>query len=645
MEHAKAALPSAWGIARRAVLIGLDSATLDLLKRFADKGRLPNLKRLMERGVTTEAFSSLPPATSTNWNTIATGAHAGTHGVVAMAIHKPGGRLDELESAFFSHHCRAERIWQVAERMGRKPLLLKYTASWPPTIEKGIQVAGFADPDWNVLALAPRCAYSTRKLASLPEGAHTVTAAPPRTMPMGFQVELGPAGAWQDVPSNAAPALEASLPLTTTTGEPETLYTLVTASGEGGYDRAIIAETRSCRQPLADLRVGEWSEWIRRQFSTANGREEGWVRFKLIALAPDASDFLLFQSQIFPTTGWTVPDGLAETLVERLGPFQELGGVCMPLWWGWTTPEQSEDLFVEEMEYQVKWLSEAADYLMRNNEWDLLATQWHGIDHMDHSFITALDPNHKLHELATRVLSRTYELADEFVGAILRNVDEDTLVVVTSDHGHAARVGAWLDVNDLLEKRGLLVYKDPPPQTRLEDGGYAPPTVRRVDWSRTKAGVAHDGYVYVNLKGREAHGIVEPEDYEAVVEEVVDVLEDARSPTFTDRRYCEIVLRREEAEVFGLNDELVGDVVFFAKVRLKGSHHGCYHASRAKIGSLRAVSIFAGPGIKSGVETDHAINLIDIAPTMAVLLGMPAPAQSEGKVLWGMMKGTGTRSG
>ena len=637
MESVKGALPSAWGKARRAVLIGLDSATLDLLKRFAGEGRLPNLKRLMERGVTSEALSSLPPATSTNWNTIATGAHAGTHGVVAMAIHKPGGRLDELESAFFSHHCRAERIWQVAEREGKKPVLLKYTASWPPTTETGIQVAGFSDPDWNVLALAPRCAYSTRKLASLPEGAHTVTAAPPRAMPMGFQVKLSPAGAWDHAPASGAQPLEASLPLTTTTGEPEILYAIVVASEGQGYDRVVIAETRDGREPLADLRVDQWSGWIRRQFSTGKGRQEGWVRFKLISLTPDASDFLLFQTQVFPTTGWTVPDGLAEELVQRIGPFQELGGVCIPLWWGWTTPEQSEKLFVEEMEYQVKWLSDAAGYLMQRNEWGLFATQWHGIDHMDHSFLSALDPTHRLHELGTRVIGKTYELADQFVGAILRNVDEDTLVVVTSDHGHAARVGAWLDVNDLLEKHGLLVYKDPPPQTRLEDGGYALPTMRRVDWSRTKAGVAHDGYVYVNLKGREAHGIVEPDDYEATVEQVIDILEDARSPSFPDKRYCEVVLRREEAEVFGLNDELVGDVIFFAKVRLKGSHHGCFHGSRAKIGSLRAVSIFSGPRIKRGVETDRAINLVDIAPTMAVLLGIPAPRNSEGKILWSIM--------
>jgi predicted AlkP superfamily phosphohydrolase/phosphomutase len=192
-------------------------------------------------------------------------------------------------------------------------------------------------------------------------------------------------------------------------------------------------------------------------------------------------------------------------------------------------------------------------------------------------------------------------------------------------------------MNDLLEKHGLLVYKDPPPETRLEDGGYAPPTMRRIDWSRTKAGVAHDGYVYVNLRGREAHGIVEPDQYDSVVDQVVDILEDARSPTFPEKRYCEIVMRREEAEVFGLNDELVGDVVFFAKVRLKGSHHGCFHGSRAKIGSLRATTIFAGPGIKRGVERERAIDLVDIAPTMAALLGIPAPEDSEGKILWNII--------
>lgn len=639
MSLVKGWVPSVAGVAKKAVLIGLDSATIDLLQRFAAEGVLSHLRQLMESGVTTEAFSSLPPGTSINWNTIATGAHAGTHGVVAMSIHQPGGSLDEAESAFFSYHCRAERIWQAAERVGKKPLLLKYTTSWPPTTEKGIQVEGFSDPDWNVLAIAPRCAYSTRRMAGLPEGAHTVTAAPPRTMPMGFQVELQPALGWSNVPPSDLDALETTLPLTTTYGERQLLHALVIGTQSEGYDRVVVAASKNAEAALADFRVDEWSDWVKREFAAGTGRQEGWLRFKLIALSPDGSDFLLFQTQIFPTTGWTRPDSLAAELVEQVGPFQELGGMNFPLWWGWTSAEESEKLFVEEMEYQVDWLSKAAEYLMTHKEWDLLATQWHGIDHMDHSFLDCLDLDHELHELGTRVIRKTYELADRYVGEILKHIDDDTLVVVTSDHGHAARRGAWLDVNALLEECGLLTFKDPAPSLRLESGGYAPPTIRRIDWSGTKAAVVHDGYVYVNLRGREPHGIVEPGDeYGDVVEQVVDILEDARSPTFPDKRYCEVVLRKEEAEVLGLHGDMMGDVVFFAKVRLKGSHHGNFHASRADIGSLRAVTIFSGPGIKRGVQTQRAINLVDIAPTMAVLLGIPIPEHSEGTILWGIME-------
>jgi len=627
------------GRVEKAVLIGLDSMTLDLLQRFGREGRLPNLQRLMERGVTTEAFSSPPPGTATNWPTIATGAHAGTHGVVAMSLHKPGGPLDKIESGFFSHHCRAERIWQAAERAGKRPLVLKYPTSWPPTVEKGIQVEGFADPDWNVLAIAPRCAYSTRKMYGLPEGSHTVTAAPQRTMPMGFQVELRSASGWQNVPESLLDPLEATLPLTPTQAEPETLYALITSSQGEGYDRVIVAPSKNTQEALASLEVGQWSSWIRRQFQIGSKGQQGRFRYKLVALSSDAKDFLLFQSQIFPDLGWTVPESLADELVEKVGPFQELGGMNFPLWWRWITPQEAEELFLEEMEYQIHWLSEAARYLMANEKWDLLFTQWHGIDHMDHAFLSCLDPGHEWHDLGTRVIQKTYELADRYVGEILGQIDEDTLVVVTSDHGHAARVGSWLDVNALLEQHGLLVYKELDAGIRLEDGGYGPPMMREIDWSRTKAAVMHSGFVYVNLKGREPHGIVEPgQEYEEVVEQVIDILEDARSPSFPDKRYAEVVLRKEDAEVLGLYGDLVGDVVFFAKVRFRGSHHGNFHSSRAKIGSLRAVTLFKGPGIQQGMLRQQAIHLVDIAPTMAVLLDIPTPRQSEGKILWDIME-------
>lgn len=64
----------------------------------------------MGRRATTEDFSSCPPSASSYWNTIATGADAGTHDVVAMSTHRPGAPLDESESGSFSYFYRAERI-------------------------------------------------------------------------------------------------------------------------------------------------------------------------------------------------------------------------------------------------------------------------------------------------------------------------------------------------------------------------------------------------------------------------------------------------------------------------------------------------------------------------------------------------------
>ena len=74
----------------KVALIGLDAVTVDMLNRYGTEGKLPHLQQLMEEGFTTESFCSLPPATSVNWNTIATGCYAGTHGVTAPAMQLPG---------------------------------------------------------------------------------------------------------------------------------------------------------------------------------------------------------------------------------------------------------------------------------------------------------------------------------------------------------------------------------------------------------------------------------------------------------------------------------------------------------------------------------------------------------------------------
>jgi predicted AlkP superfamily phosphohydrolase/phosphomutase len=626
--------------AQRALLIGLDSATLHLLDRYVAEGRCPNLGRLMERGYTTEAYPSLPPGTAMNWNTIVTGCHPGTHGVTAMSMHTMGDPLDEKTSGFFSYHCRAERLWEAAVRGGKLPILLRYTTSWPPTIEEGqgIQVEGFSDPDWNVLALAPRAMFSHEKLH---EGISTCTSPPENVLGMAHRATPRAAQGWATLPESKQPLLEVELRITPTKAEPVALVGLFVDSVGEGYDRVALYTDRSAGEPLAELGVSEWSDWIALTFNLDGSPVQGRVRFRLLELAPDGTRFRLYQSQIFPDSGWTLPEGLGPDLVERFGPYQELGGLWCAYLWRWVTPGEAEQLYGDEMAYQIRWLGAVGKHLMAAHQWSLLCTQFHGIDHMDHMFLSCLDPGHRHHEVGSRIVARTYELADEYVGMLLDAVGEDAVVCVTSDHGHTEILGDWLAVNDLLEQAGLLAYAEPPAPAfawRERPGYPATNTDRRIDWTKTKAALVQDGYVYVNLKGREPHGIVAPDEYESVRDAVVRLLEGAESPDHPGERFCQIVVKREDAECLGLWGPGVGDVIFFGKTSVIGSHHGNWPGGRGKYGGIPAVTIFAGPGIKRGVRRPHPIHLTDVAPTIAELAGIPRLRDAEGRVVWDVLE-------
>ncbi len=625
---------------RKMALIGLDSATLDFLKRFGDQGRLPNIRKVMEKGVTFEAFPALPAGTAMNWNTIVTGAYVSTHGVTAMNIHHPGEPLDKLESGFFSTQCGAERLWETGERGGKRSILLKYTASWPPTIKGGLQVAGFAEPDWNVFALAPRMCFANYPLPSSRKGSSCPW---PGGAPYANLIHLKPASDWGTLPLSHSQPLEAVLEFEPARGEKKRFFAIVLDIGDAGYDQVVICTRRDIATQVTSLRVGEWGAWIKSEFLTTEGAKEGLFRLKLVELSRSAERIKIYASQIFPTTGWTMPEALSLELIDKIGPFQELSAVAEPYRHRYCGPET----LLEELEYQIDWLGKAANYLMSGYPWDLFFTQWHGIDHVDHQFLGGMDPQSlwylpEKEELCTRMVTRAYELADRYVGEVLKQAADETLVVITSDHGHVPlRVDQtyFYRMNDRLAKEGLLYY-------RVDSGTGK----REVDWTKTRAYVAQPGYAYVNLKGREPHGIVNPgSEYEAVRDEVVRIIEGVRDPASGDYVF-ELVLKKENAEFLGLYSDRVGDVVFFQKAEFSkpgppvvrdpdeafrgaANHHPFLHSPKFDIGSMRAVTIFSGPGIRKGIESPRPINLVDIAPTVAHVLDMPAPAQAEGRLL------------
>lgn len=121
---------------RKVLIIGLDGATWDLLKPWAQKGILPTLKNLMEKGVYGNLESTVPPLTVPAWISFATGTNPGKHGCHYFAM--PKGSLGELRP-ITSRAIHGETFYEVLEENKKKCILINLPGSYPPRI-KGIVI-------------------------------------------------------------------------------------------------------------------------------------------------------------------------------------------------------------------------------------------------------------------------------------------------------------------------------------------------------------------------------------------------------------------------------------------------------------------------------------------------------------------------
>ena len=657
------------GFAKKAVLLGLDSAVPGFVERFACEGKLPSIRRLIEGGVFAEAIGAIPTLTGPNWPTIATGAWPRTHGVTDMWVHIPGEPLDRVHSGFLTTYCRAEHLWDAAERVGKRSIILKYACAVPRTVNLGVQVDGYATPWWgsNLFEICPCRCFSIQPL------------------PGATSVRLSVAGGWSNAPRSYSKPLETTFSFSPARGKGGvTFHGLVIDSAGRGYDLLIISKSKDASELVARLSVGEWSSWLKSEFEAIQGhpvyltqslglldagggkllptydlkpelarRVEGAFRFKLIELSKDASSFRLYLSQVYPTRGYTYPDDVSDELLASVGPFQEHIGPY-PLYSGWI----DEESYLEEMSYQADWLGKAGVHLMSRHKWDLFFLQWHGCNHAQHSFWAGIDPISPWYkpseaERYWKIFSRFYGMADRMVGRIAEGADEDTLIVVVSDHGHIPLIKGEILIANVLARAGLLSFK-------RTNGSVA------VDWSRTRAFPQRNVHIYVNLKDRDPDGIVEPgKEYEEVRDKIISTLyglkdRDGNSPIY-------LALKREDAEMLGLGGERSGDVIYQMAAGYHGdpstvtvdlepfsygktgartmaddvglarkptSVHGQHlSTTRLGLGSIRSTFIMFGPRVRRGCKLLTQVRLVDVAPTIAFALGIPVPAQSEGRVL------------
>jgi len=639
--------------AKRAIFIAIDGASMNLVNNMMEWGHMPNLAKLVARGVHRPMVGVFPTLTPPGWTALYTGAWHSTHEVMDFNIRALGRPLNETRWGINTELSKAEFLWNTLERAGKTPILMKVEMSWPPTVSRGIQVEGTGPGVSNYHQIAGYHLFVSGNWKPRPIGGplDPVSVDPSHTTDTNWadKVTLEPVKepAWSALPASSRRCLEVELTLNPLkrgmfhmlrgeSSTPNTYFGLVYASGNSGYDRVRVCRTRNGNDALCEISQGAWSDWWLDSFEIDGKNLKGHVRMKLITLTPEADTFELFAPQIWPLDGYTHPPEIASELAREVGPFlqnpmRDAIGVI------------DDDTYFELMEYHHQNMADMTHYLASKYKGDVIFAETHAPDYANHAFLPLADetgnPTPEQSKRCREGLIRTFASTDRWIGRLLELADEDTVVVVASDHGGTPSVHRPVNVKQILEKAGLLVHKTsqevhPLSFHKVEKGLliYKEPA-REVDISKSRVLPVGIFSIFVNLKGRDPGGIVDPGDYEKTREEIIAALMEYKDPQ-TGIHPFTLALTRENAEALNLWGELVGDVVYAVRPEFDGAHGRHLPVGRLGIGGQHSVFIMAGAGIRKGVALERQVRVIDVAPTLCYLLGLPMPRNVEGGVVY-----------
>jgi predicted AlkP superfamily phosphohydrolase/phosphomutase len=273
--------------------------------------------------------------------------------------------------------------------------------------------------------------------------------------------------------------------------------------------------------------------------------------------------------------------------------------------------------------------------LAAEKPWDFFMLCEIAPDRLHHVFWQHWDPRHPLYEPGNKyegAFQDYYRFLDDQVGSLLEVLPEDAVTILMSDHGARPMMGG-LCFNDWLIQEGYLSLAARP-------SGVIPIKDAAIDWNRTVAwgDGGYYGRLFLNVKGREPNGIVEPARYEEVRNELIQRLESAPGPD--GRPLGTKVLKPQDAypEVRGVAPDLIvyfGDLEWRSVGSVGNGSVFTYENDTGPDGANHdRVGVFAMSGVP-GQRTGEAkgMNLVDVGPTIMRLYDIEAPEGAVGRSL------------
>ena len=646
---------------------GMDGFITPMMRFFAAEGCLPNFSRLLREGTVNQTFPSFPVWTPTNWATLSTGAHTGTHGVstwqTALSPKSDGEGRGRLVDSFDGRANSAERIWDALAKDGLKSAAVHYPGAHPSGGRMSHVIDGFGHPSHHKtdFEVAAAQAYTTDVLAAsdVAMGHDGSAISGPRsveTVP-----SLYPAEGWSNLPQSGTPPLATEFSVNArVAGDANEFFLLALCSGSAGYDRVLICRSRDASDLVAEAGLGEWSDWAVEIFRIGGRDQRAAVRFKLLELSQDGSDLKLYRTQVTYTDGFTYGDEeLAAKLIERFGPYQEHASMVP-----YTAGMTDFDTALEECEYQGLWFADVANFMLHERGCSYFTCHWHLLDYLNHIHLGDVDPVcpgfkqdrqakymgyfRRAYEVGDRILGRMYEAAD----CAARNGDQ-VYVGVLADHGAYPDVRI-ANIRRFLHDEGFLALKEGTDAITEDQDNVAR---KEIDWEKTTAYLAKRGFdITINARPGPAFDEIERKLLTALRTWVDE--ETGQTPVA-------IALPKRDAYLLGQWGDQCGDVIFawdhdyvsgyysqwlgiegggnVGAPLVYGAHHGGFIPTDNGFSSTFGSFLLSGPGLKKGyerpVERLGYIHAVDVVPTICHILGVEAPAQSQGAVARDLFEG------
>ena len=601
---------------KKVIFLGLDGLDPALTEQFMAEGKMPNLKQLKETGTYSRLRTTFPALSPVAWSTFATGVNPAKHNIFDFLTRDLRSYAPELSSARVNPPRRVLRIgryriplsrpsvelrrksepfWKILGRHAIPSTVLRVPITFPPDRFKGRLLSAMSTPDlrgtqgtfsWFSTRLHDEpCEGGTRYPLLRDGDALSASLHGPESMRIPFLLRQKSGGRW----------------------------------------------TLDIQGASYALLKGEYTPWIRLKFFGSGAFSvRGIARFLLTATEPDIS---LYVTPVEidpenPALPISHPRYYAIYLAKLLGSFATLG--MAEDTWALNEGAIDEQAFLKQAN-SIQREREAMFFgALERSRRGVVACVFDTSDRVQHMFYRHLDQR-----MEGGVIERLYRNMDRLVGDTLRHVDKETALFVLSDHGFCSfRRG--VNLNSWLHRHGYLALEN----GRSEGGQY----FDGIDWSRTRAYTFGLGGVYLNLKGREAQGIVEPDEAAGLKRELI-------------------------LQLTGLQDEETGEAgiraVYDSSAIYKGPYIGA--APDLVIGYARGYR--ASWGAATGNVTqrvfednrkawsgDHCVDPVlvpgvlfsnrkldgndpgieDMAPTALQLFGVPQPAWMEGKPLAGV---------